>query len=365
MIGREEERAVLGEALAGARDGRTQIVSLIGPAGIGKTRLIHDFVDRHQGSSAEAVLVFRGSPRDTATSYGLFTRLLRARFGLVEGMAPDDARQQIRTQASRVLEDRKVGDVIYFLGQLLDLPFSESPLTKAVRDDPHQAELLRRAVFKSFLEADAQSAPMVLVFDDLQQAHEDSLSLLRYLLEYLNGKVLVICAARADLLVRYEDWDRVGEDRHRLIDLVALDDDDASTVMRALLAPSQDPVEPLVEAAVSFAGGNPAMLEQMVRIFHDAGVLREERAGAAHHAVWRVDLPRLAGAKLPLTIEDAVTARIAALDPEERRLLENASIMGSVFWRGGFLAMARAEGEGPEYWNPEADDDGARIDALL
>ena len=62
-----------------------------------------------------------------------------------------------------VVQDRKVGDVAYFLGQFLDLEFEESPLTRAVPDDSNQAEQLRRAVFKAFLEADARSVPMVLV----------------------------------------------------------------------------------------------------------------------------------------------------------------------------------------------------------
>ena len=61
--------------------------------------------------------------------------------------------------------------------------------------------------FKSFIEAVAHSAPLVLVFDDLQHAHEDSLELLRYLLEYLTGGVLLICSARPELLVRY---DKIG-----------------------------------------------------------------------------------------------------------------------------------------------------------
>ncbi|MCA9624552.1 MAG: AAA family ATPase, partial [Myxococcales bacterium] len=368
LVGRDEELDRLGRALTEVREGRTRIVTLLGPAGIGKTRLIQEFIfqqrERDSQSGALPAKVFRGSARDISTSYGLFTRLLRGRFGLVEGMDPEAAKAQIRGQVAKVLDDRKVGDVVYFLGQLLDLPFAESPLTKAVKDDPHQAELIRRAVFKAFIEADAHSAPLVLVFDDLQHAHDDSLQLLRYLLEYLTGTVLVVCAARPELIHRYEDWDRVGEDRHELVELVALDDNAAAEVMAALLSPSTSDVTPLIESACAFAGGNPAMLEQMVRIYHDAGVLTEESPLAAEPQ-WRVDLQRLASATLPMTIEDAVSARIAALDPEERRLLEYASMMGSVFWRGGFVALYRADEEAPELWGPEDNEDIERIDEIL
>ncbi len=365
LVGREDELETLDTALQEVRGGQTRIVTLLGPAGVGKTRLIQDFIQRERDrGGAHPVKVFRGSARDTTTSYALFARLLRSRFGLLEGMAPDQAKHAIRSQVATVLEDRKVGDVVYFLGQLLDLPFAESPLTKAVKDDPQQAELLRRAVFKAFLEADASSVPLVLVFDDLQHAHDDSLALLRYLLEYLAGPMLLLCAARNELLHRYEDWDRVGEDRHELIELGALDDSDAAQVMEALLSPCQGEVGPLVESACAFAGGNPAMLEQMVRIYHDVGVLTEGEplSGATR---WNVHLDKLSSATLPMTIDDAVTARIAALDAEERRLLEYASIMGSVFWRGGFIALYRADEDAPQFWVSDDHEDIDRIDEIL
>jgi len=166
------------------------------------------------------------------------------------------------------------------------------------------------------------------------------------------------------LLQRYEDWDRIGEDRHRIVELVALDDDSAVSMMRQLLAPCRDGVDALVDSAVSFAGGNPSMLEQMVRIYHDVGVLSETSA-LATEPVWAVNLERLSSAKLPMTIDDAVEARLAALDPEEKQLLEYASVMGSVFWRGGFLALARAGLEAPEFWSVEDNEDAERIDEII
>jgi tetratricopeptide (TPR) repeat protein len=365
LLGREDELETLDTALHETRGGQTRIVTLLGPGGIGKSRLILDFIQRaRERAGAPPAKVFRGAARDTSSSFDLFARFLRARFGLVEGMDPNDAKQQVRDQVSKVLEDRKVGDVVYFLGQLLDLPFAESPLTKAVKDDSQQADLLRRAVFKAFIEADAASAPLILVFDDLQNAHDDSLALLRYLLEYLQGPVLVLCAARPELVSRYEDWDRVGEDRHELLELVALDDADAAAMMEALLAPCNERVDRLVESACAFAGGNPAMLEQMVRIYHDVGVLTEVGA-LSSKPEWQVNLDRLSSARLPMTIDDAVTARIAALDHEEKRMLEYASVMGSVFWRGGFIALARADEDAPDFWTPDDNEDIERIDEVL
>ena len=365
LVGRQDELKALEDAVQSARDGEARIATVLGPAGIGKSRLVDDFIQRQREKGGTPPLkVFRGSARDLATSYGLFARLLRSRFGLVEGMDGEQAKAQVRAQVSKVLDDRKVGDVVYFLGQLLDLPFPESPLTRAVRDDPQQAEQIRRAVFKAFIEADAHHAPLVLVFDDLQHAHDDSLSLLRYLLEYLSGRVMVICVARPELVQRYEDWDRVGEDRHTLVELDSLADDEAAAMMKALLEPCKGDVKQLVDSACAFAGGNPAMLEQMVRIYHDVGVLIEVDP-LSTMPEWEVQLERLSSAKLPMTIDDAVTARITALDTEERRLLEYASTMGSVFWRGGFQPLYRADEDAPDFWRPEEDDDVERIGEIL
>lgn len=367
LIGRAEEMKALDDALDAVKSGKgPRIVTLLGPAGIGKSRLIQDFVIRHRAISGSLVpRVYRGSARDSSASYGLFARLLRARFGLVEGMDPKAALAQMRSQVSAVLDDRKVGDVVYFLAQFLGLPGDESPLTRALGDDAPHAALIRRAVFKAFLEGDAAHAPLCLVFEDLHFAHDDSLSLLRYLLEYLTGPILMICAARADLVIRQEDWARAGEARHAVIELQALEDTDAAEMMKSLLAPCDGgPPASLVESACAFAGGNPLLLEQMVRIYHDKGVL-EEVTELSEDPHWRVNLEQLQAARLPLTIDDAVDARLTALEPSERVMLEQAAAMGSVFWSAAFVPLARMGREAPDLWAEEASDDAAEIAATL
>jgi len=139
-------------------------------------------------------------------------------------------------------------------------------------------------------------------------------------------------------------------------------------MMEALLAPcAQSGVEvpsQLIDAACSFAGGNPQLLEQMVRIYHDKGVLEEERELAGEPR-WRVDLEKLESAHLPLTIEDAVDARLAALEPAERKLLEYAAAMGSVFWSAGFVPLRRLGRDAPDLWDVSDDEPGARAAEVL
>lgn len=420
LVGRTAELRELEHALKAVRDeGKSRAITLVGAAGIGKTRLVRDFLSRqraeqlrneeHHAKNAAAghadkprpsigsPRVFRGSAREGGSAYDVFARVLRARFGIVEGMDPEAAKAQVRAQVATVLEDRKVGDVCFFLGQLLELEFMDSPLIQAVRTDSQQMRALRRAVIKRFLEADAwwhmppkerdtdpdigtssrdsvapksvppgARGPCVLVFDDLHYAHDESLELLAHLTDTLDGPILLLCLARPELIARRDDWAKHGSTRHKMMELPPLGETDASRVMGELLMPCGDApgVEELVDAACTLAGGNPALLERMVRIFHDMGVI-EVKDDFAEVESWAVHVERLSEVKLPLTVEDAIQARIGALAPNERDLLERAAMMGSVFWLGGLLAMARLDVKGPDVWSREAVTDIAQIKDTL
>jgi tetratricopeptide (TPR) repeat protein/type II secretory pathway predicted ATPase ExeA len=362
LVGRAAELRELERAYAASRDEKqAHTVTLLGATGIGKTRLVRDFLV-HARESGLAPRVFRGTAREGGPAYEVFARVLRARFGIVEGMDAEAAKGQVRAQVAAVLEDRKVGDVAYFLGQLLELKFQDSPLIKAVEGDVQQMRSMRRAVIKSFLEADAAKGaePLVLVFDDLQWAHDDALQLLAYLVGSLRGPIVVVCMSRPELLARHDGWRRHGE-RHAVIELGPLGDADAAAILTDLLAPCGEAagVADLVDEAVLLGGGNPALLEQIVRVYHDAGVL--EVADDFGDERWIVHPDKLSQVKVPLSVQDAVQARIAALAPVERELLERAATMGGVFWLGGLVAIHRQAAQPPEAWEGGEAEDVVRI----
>jgi tetratricopeptide (TPR) repeat protein len=269
------------------------------------------------------------------------------------------AKAHVRSHLAAVLEDRKVGDVAYFLGQLLDVDFQSSPLVKAVEGDPRQVHAMRRTVIRSFLEIDAQrdEAPLVLVLDDLQWAQDDSLDLLAYLVESLRGPIVIVCIARPEVAVRRDDWRTHGGTRHSLIELAPLSDGDAAALIRDLLSPCTDipEAEVLVEKAVDLAGGHPALLEQIIRIYHESGVLTS--VSGFDDERWRIHLELISQVKLPLTVEDAIAARVASLVPREREVLERGAAMGSIFWLGGLVAMQRKAEHAPEIWEGGESDD--------
>jgi tetratricopeptide (TPR) repeat protein len=371
LIGRNAEVRALERAEALAREKKlARFVTVIGAAGIGKTRLVREFFagQGHQdGAAGQARRVLWGAAREGGLAYGAFGEVLRRRFGIVDGIDAEAAKERVRQQVAAVLDDRKIGDVVYFLGQLLDLDFPDSPLIKALEGDPQQLASMRRAVIKNFLEVDAAKAeqPLALVFDDLHFGRDDTLDLIAYLVENLRGPVIVVCLGRGELLARREAWRRLGGERHAIVELGPLGDADSAAIMRQLLAPCGDApgVEELVDEAVTISGGNPGLLEQVLRIYRDAGVL--EVPGPGGDARWIVHAEKLDQVQVPLTIQDAVQARIAALAPEERGLLEKAAALGGVFWLGALVAMRRYGEPPPEIWEGTEAEDLAIVRQLL
>src|SRR5262249_11996642 len=125
LVGRAAETRVLERAHGLAREKKTaRSITVIGATGVGKTRLVRDFLVRMR-EAGQAPRVLRGAAREGGPAYEVFARVLRARFGIVEGMDAEAAKAQVRPQVAAVLDDRKVGDVLYFLGQLLDLDFQD------------------------------------------------------------------------------------------------------------------------------------------------------------------------------------------------------------------------------------------------
>jgi tetratricopeptide (TPR) repeat protein len=366
LIGRDAELAVLKRAAQSALEKReVRAVTLVGGPGIGKARIVEEFIGAFLHESPGAFRVFHARVRPPALSHGLIERLLRARFGVQDGEDRDTSVERVRTEVSTVLDDRRVGDVCFLLGSLMGVAFPETPLTRVLAEDAVQARMLRRSVVRSFFEADSARRPLCLVLEDLHASDGDSLELIGHVLEYGRGPLLLVCLTRAELLSRYEGFRELGGTRHEVLELGPVSAESAGRILKELLSPCEGGApERLVEAALGMSGGTPGLMEAMVRVFFEAGVLSEATSGGSA-APWRVDLDRLQSARLPLTVDDAVLARLSSLAVQERRVLEHAAAVGSVFWLGALVALGRIDAKAPEYWTDSPAEDVARIRRLL
>ncbi len=364
FFGRQIELRTLEEAYgAVTNDGGMHIVTLVGASGVGKSRLVAEFLaNAREMTGRTAPRALRTVARQSGGAYDLLSRLLRTRFEIPHGIDDEVAKERLREQVSDLLGDRRVGDVLYFIGGLLDLKYERSPLIAAVEDDDTEMRLLRRAVLKRLLEADAQGSAqrgtLVLVMEDLHNAHDDTIDILGYLAKHVAAPVLVLCTARPELLASCAEWTSIGGMRHQKLDLGPLADLDAERMLEQLLAPvtagGHELPQELIDSACELAGGNPQLLERTVRILHDSGVLTVEEIPTDDPFIaeerWHVNLERLSEVRLPMTVQDAVAARLAALSPVERDVLEKAAVMGSVFWFSGLVALARITSLAPELW---------------
>jgi len=334
LVGRDAEIESMRAALNAAVDFQApQLISIVGNQGTGKSRLIDELI----GGLAAPVRVVLARASKDGPRYHLMGRMLRHRFGIGDSDTQEQVLAKLRTEVERVFEDDRVSEVVHFLGTYLDLHFPDSPFLRVLTESPTQHEDIARTVLRRFIEVDASQSPLVMVFDDVQWAGAETLELIRELGKELRGSPLVLlAAARSDLKGRLADWGD-GVTEHLRLELRNLEPADAEVMLRNLLHRCEGiPVE-IVEDAVEMTGGNPAFLEQLVRLFLDNGTI--DRSGPQ----WRIDVDKAAATELPISIEEAIEARIAALEPRERDLLEKGAVFGSVFWVGAVVSMRRIE----------------------
>ncbi|MBZ0235468.1 MAG: tetratricopeptide repeat protein, partial [Deltaproteobacteria bacterium] len=337
LVGRADVLAVLRDVVGRATDFQApQLVTVVGNQGVGKTRLVSELVAGLQGA-ATGVRVFRGRARagDKLAAIG---SLLRERFGIDNAaMAPPEQSAKVAAEVSAIFGGADTTGILYCLGGFLQMDFAPTPFLKILAENPKHRSDLAHTVFRQLVELDAQKGPTVLVFDDLQWADDETLDILTELVAGLGGSpVVVIAIARPEMLVRSSRWAQGAVD-HERVDLRNLEPDDAEVMFQNLLARCGRIPDDLVQAALEMTGGNPAFLEQLVRLYLAAGAI--DTSGT----LWKLDLDAALAVDLPISIEEAIEARIATLEPDERELLERAAVFGNVFWLSAVVALTRLE----------------------
>jgi tetratricopeptide (TPR) repeat protein len=335
LVGREAELRLLDSALERAIEYLSpQMVHIQGDVGVGKSRLVEGWLAQLEKRPQE-VRAFRGAAEVGDGDCELFGRLLRRRFTIAEHTAPDEAKQQMRDACQEVFEDRRMAEILHFLGSFMGLRFRDNPFLHLLEEDPLEHEHIARTVLRRFFEADSHRSPVVLIFEDLQYADDPSLDLIKELGEGFEGAHLVLVAvSQPKLRVRRPGWG-VAEGDVTDINVGPLQPADAEQYLRRLLSGVSDLPDGFVSDSVEMTGGNPYFLQQLLRMLVDQRILDTSRE------LWSIDMARFARAELPMSVEDAIDARIMALTVEERLVLEMASTMGNVFWFGALVVLSR------------------------
>jgi predicted ATPase/class 3 adenylate cyclase len=301
LVGRERERALLEEAFAETvAERKTSLVTLLGPVGVGKSRLAHDFVVRLLDANA---LHGRCLPYGDGITWWPIVEMVKQAAGITEDDSPDAARAKIRA----LLPEGEEGDRIW-VGVIGALGLSGG--------SPRSEEVFwaLRRLFESL----AAEHPLVLVVEDIQWAEPTLLDLLEYLAGWSkDAPIMLLCCARPELLDARPTWPVTAQ-------LEALGARETSELIARLLG--TDEVDESVGRHVADAAdGNPLFVEELLRMLIDEGVLQAEAGG------WRASR-KVTHLDIPVTINALLEARLDQLAPEERDVLQRASIAGKIFW---------------------------------
>ena len=313
LVGREQELEAITAALEDATETRSaRLVSIVGDAGVGKSRLTAEFLER--ASDRALVLEGRCLPYGDGITFWPVAEAVRAQAGIVNEDGGSEAREKLAWFAGAAGED-----VLSRLASAVGLT-----------EDPYPVEELFWAV-RRLLEHLAAERPVVFVVQDVHWAEPTFLELLDHLLQAIDeAPVLLVCPTRPELLEEAPDWGT--SERATRIVLDPLDASDSKTMIEALLGGAS--LEPAVLARIVVAAeGNPLYVEQLLRTLTDEGTLEQRDGG------W-VATSDLAELQVPPTIQALLASRLDTLESAERLVIEPASVVGYVFPEAAVAALA-------------------------
>ena len=329
MIGRDAELRRLTEAFESVGDdGRFALISVVGDAGLGKSRLGHEF-DHWLELREAPVHVMRGRPQPYGHNipYGLLRDLLGRSFEILDGDSQAVAKAKLAAGLGPVQGER-AAEHTALIGQLVGFDFTADPHIAGIAD---QAKQIRDRAFYAFAlylrRLHTQSAaPIVLLLDDLHWADEGSLDLVNHLAQACaDVPVFVLCLTRATLFERRPLWGS-GQGNHERINLAPLSKRGSRELVDALLSRLETVPTALRDLLTSSAEGNPYFVEELVGMLIDDGVI------VAGPDAWRVVADKLLEVHVPPTLAGVLQARIDGLPAAEKSALQMASVIGHVFW---------------------------------
>jgi class 3 adenylate cyclase/tetratricopeptide (TPR) repeat protein len=301
LVGREDELGVLLAAFSEAVSAdRCRLATVFGSPGMGKSRLAEELVT--QVSRAASVVRGRCLSHGRGITFWPVIEIVRKAAGILEEDPPEVARAKIATLAKDEAVARRVAAAV-------GLSTEEFPVEETFWG------------VRKLLETMAAARPLVVVVEDIHWAESTMLDLIEHVLGSSERPIVLVCLARHELLDIRPAWENLPGSR--VVSLEALGADDAARVAENLLGEAT--LDPEVRVRiVDAAEGNPLFVEQMLSMMVDEGALRSEDGR------W-VPVESADEIAVPPTIQALLAARLDLLGPEERAVIEAASIAGLVF----------------------------------
>ncbi|MEP7102531.1 MAG: tetratricopeptide repeat protein [Burkholderiales bacterium] len=339
LVGRERELETLIEVfgqVVSAQERRA--VTLVGDAGLGKTRLLDEFrqaLDVHDTGCH--LLLGRAHPRSALQPYGLLRDLI-ARMLQIDDADDTSAACTKLVEGIAPLHEHGGEAAAHLIGHLIGLDFAASPHVELLLQD---ATGLRDQAFDAlttFLQrlSIVHEKPVAVVFDDLHWADTGSLEFVERLMHAgMRMPLLVLMLTRPELIHRRGSWFD-ADPHHARIDLAPLDKAGSERLAESLLQRIDEVPVALRALITGSAEGNPFYMEELVKLLLDDGVIAVDAEG------WRVVPDKLLRVRVPATLTGVLQVRLDALQRGERSALQHAAVIGQVFSEQALALMDSA-----------------------
>jgi class 3 adenylate cyclase/tetratricopeptide (TPR) repeat protein len=319
LVGRDVEVNLVQQLFERAlREKSPQLISIVGEPGVGKSRMVFE-LERYIDDHRELVVWRQGRclPYGDGIAFWALGEIVKAEAGVLESDAPDVTVRKLDRAIPAEERDRE-----WMRGRL-------GALVGLDTAGPVEQEESFTA-WRRFLESIATTRPAVFVFEDVHWADRALLSFVEHVADWAEGvSIVLVCTARPELFERHPAWSG-GTRNATTINLTPLGDRDTAQLVATLLDRTLLPAEvqaPIVE----HSGGNPLYAEEFVRMLKDRGLLLR------HGESWTLtpveELP------YPESVQALIAARLDTLAPDAKALVQDAAVIGKVFWAGALASM--------------------------
>jgi tetratricopeptide (TPR) repeat protein len=316
MVGRERERRGLHGAFEQAvADRSCQLFTILGLAGVGKSRLVQEFLDDLDGRAL--VAAGRCLPYGEGITFWPLLEAVKEAVGLEDADSPDDARAKL----SRAIGEEQGAELV--------APRVAGMIGLAeVGGGAEEGAGAVRALFESL----ARAQPLVVVFDDIHWGESTFLDLVEHLADWArDSPILLVCLARPELLDVRPHWGG-GKLNATSVLLEPLSDEECALLIKNLVGRAEL-AEEVGTKITDAAEGNPLFVEEMLSMLIDDGLLAREDGR------W-IATGDLTAVRVPPTIQALLAARLDRLDPDERAVIEPAAVQGKVMYEGALAQLA-------------------------
>lgn len=327
LIGRESEIKTMQNAyLDAVEDEETQTITLVSDAGLGKSRLLYEFMN-WVDLEGVAIRLFQGRATHEMSNrpYALIRDIISNRFEILDSDSAFIAGTKLESGLAELIGPNE--EMAHFIAHLSGFDFSQSPYLKGLLDDPQQLTERAKLMFQRLILAICEDRPVLFELEDIHHADDATLDLLTDLMTNNQEVPLMFaCLTRPSLLERRPTWGS-GQPFHTRLELRPLDRRESRRLAREILKKVDRVPKSLRDLLVERSEGNPFFMEELIKmLIEDRVIIKQSDEN------WIVEEERVSEHSVPSTLVGLLQARLDSLLYPEKLTLQRAAVIGRIFY---------------------------------